>query len=85
MNEPVPKTKEHRLILRAAAEKEFLVTTLRAGLEVFHGWVDMDFDSRVSLEMVVSSNHRNRQLPVGRGDILRRVLQGPRPCWSNLI
>jgi len=25
------------------------VTTLRAGLEAFHGWVDMDFDSRVSL------------------------------------
>jgi len=50
MNEPVPKTKEHRLILRAAAEKEVSpVTTLRAGLEVFHGWVDMDFDSRVSL------------------------------------
>jgi hypothetical protein len=50
INEPVPETKEHRLVLRAAAEKEVSPTaTLRAGLEAFHGWVDMDFDSRVSL------------------------------------
>jgi len=49
-NEPVPKTKEHRLVLRAAAEKEVsAVTTLRAGLEAFHGWVDMDSDLRISL------------------------------------
>lgn len=49
MNDPVPKTKEHRLVLRAAAEKEVSpVTTLRAGLEAFHGWVDMDFDARVN-------------------------------------
>ena len=51
INEPVPETKEHRLVLRAAAEKEVSPTaTLRAGLEAFHGWVDMDSDSRTFLE-----------------------------------
>jgi len=47
MNQPVPETKEHRLVLKAAAEKEVSpAATLRAGLEVFHGWVDMESDAR---------------------------------------
>jgi hypothetical protein len=47
MNQPVPKTREHRLVLKAAAEKEVSPTaTLRAGLEVFHGWADMESDAR---------------------------------------
>ncbi len=47
MNQPVPKTKEHRLVLKTAAEKEVSPTaTLRGGLEVFHGWADMESDVR---------------------------------------